>query len=197
MTSSAAVAASTAASTVPAAVALAFKGKSPGAAAPGKPGAGAAAAEKKFEPVRRQPSMVKGPQLGDLVKANKGDIEKKAQAASSSLQEAVMATKIDDHVRKLQSQNSSSGLASRRKSTIDAKEINAVQQNMEGMLAQRNMRAGESVTDAVEGSWSRMTGNHLSIAQQAELAHVKNMIECLEKSLKQYRQAEQQLLMSK
>merc|ERR1712217_360766 len=106
------------------------------------------------------------------------------------------ASKIDDHVRKLQSQNSSSALASRRKSTIDAREMNAVQQNMEANLASRNMRAGESVTDAVEGSWSRMTGNYLSVAQQAELAHVKNMIECLEKSLKQYRQAEQQLLMS-
>jgi len=168
---------------------------------PGKGGAaggGAAAPEKNFEPVRRQPSMVKAPQLGDLIKANKVTIEEKAQASQASLQEKVMASKIEDHVKTLSKQNSTVGnTASRRKSTIDAQALSDVARNMEASLNSRNMQAGESVTDAVEGSWNRMQGKHLSIAQQAELDHVQNMIACLEKSLKQYRQAEQDLLMSK
>jgi len=47
-----------------------------------------------------------------------------------------------------------------------------------------------------QAMWDRMQEKHLGPAQEAELAHVRNMIECLTKSLEGYRKAERDLLMA-
>lgn len=53
----------------------------------------------------------------------------------------------------------------------------------------------ESVTESTEAMWDRMHEKHLSVAQKAELAHIRFQITALTKSLDAYKQAEKELLM--
>merc|ERR1712083_597248 len=85
-------------------------------------GGGAAKAEpaKPAAFMTRQASMKEGPKLGDLVKQNKEQITEKAEQTQKSLHDAVLSSRIEDHVNTLKKQNSMGpGRGSVRKSTID------------------------------------------------------------------------------
>jgi hypothetical protein len=173
-------------------------GKVPAGGGSGGGGGGTAPPTSTFTPMKRTPSIVKGPQLGDLVKANKVQIVEKAEASQASLHDSVLSSKIEDHVQTLRKQNSTvAEQAARRKSTRDdLANVSAMLQTAEGLgEAAASPDVGE--VEQAEASWNRMSGKHLSVSQQAELAQVRHQIEALEKSLATYRQAEKNLLMSK
>lgn len=171
-------------------------GSKPAAAAAPAAAEPAAAPEKKFDPVRRQPSIIKGPPLAELAKQSKVQIEEKAQAAQKSLQETVIAGGIEEHMKKLHRQNSTNEKrAPGRRSTVDdLKTVQAAMQNVPENLVDEVARSGVGEAEAADNAWARLTGGNLSPAQKAELAHNRNMIECITKSLATFREAEKKLL---
>merc|ERR1712050_471976 len=54
----------------------------------------------------------------------------------------------------------------------------------------------QSIAESTEAMWDRMNEKNLSPSQQAELIHIRGMIQGLEESLKEYMAAEKNLLLS-
>jgi len=130
-----------------------------------------------------------------------------------NLTNTVLAAKIEDHVQQThQTKTTDHKSTSRRTSNVgmaavlklpgmapqpkDEKESRAQQEVLHQLGHVVPDHVGDSVQDAAEAMWDRMHEKHLSPAQEAELAHVRHMIEALTKSLESYRQAEKSLLMS-
>merc|ERR1712087_767246 len=128
--------------------------------------------------------------------ANKDSITKKAGETTAKLHSAVLEAQVDKVVESRQKEATVSKTTSRRKSTIED------QKNLAAILSKAPVGAYEGkadagVTENVEGAWNRMSGKGMSPAQEAELKHVRNMIDSLTKSLEQYKQAERDLMSGK
>ena len=54
--------------------------------------------------------------------------------------------------------------------------------------------AAEGHADAAEKHWNQMSGAHLTASAEAELAHVRKMMEALQGSLAAYKKAEQEIM---
>merc|ERR1711920_672012 len=113
----------------------------------------------------------------------------------ASLHETVLAQKIEDHVQSISKQNSNAGQVLKRRSTVkDMDKVADLMKNLPAQMGNRQAEASAGVASAMEANWSRMNGSNLTAAQQAELAHVRNMIDSLTKSLEQYKKAENEIL---
>merc|ERR1712039_364862 len=163
--------------------------------------AGGAAAPQAGRPaaVARKPSIIKDPPkggLGGLVAANKEAVTQKATETTDKLHQAVLADQVDKVVEKRKEENTVQRTASRRKSNVaEAKDLAALLSK--APVAAYEGKADAGVTENVEGAWNRMSGKGMSPAQEAELKHVRNMIDGLTKSLEQYKQAERDLMSGK
>mmetsp|Transcript_62803 Transcript_62803/g.141862 ORF Transcript_62803/g.141862 Transcript_62803/m.141862 type:complete len:839 (-) Transcript_62803:161-2677(-) len=164
-------------------------GSSPAAAAP------AAAPAVEFTPPQRRPSQIIGMPLRSL---SKQDIEGKAEDARQKLANAIMSSRIEDHVKALHTSGPPEAkITSRRMSHSSTGGLpGAIKMpGMDHMGHVPPPKCGDSVAEASEAMWNRMTAKGLGPAQEAELQHVRNMIEALSKSLESYKKAEQDILM--
>jgi len=175
---------------------LKIAGKTP--AGKGGAGGGGSPAPKMV----KKASIIKDPPkggLGGLVAANKSAVTEKAEETTAKLHAAVLEAQVDKVVENRQKEAAEAAVSktsSRRKSTIQD------QKNLAAILSKAPVGAYEGkaeagVTENVEGAWNRMSGKGMSPAQEAELKHVRNMIDSLTKSLEQYKQAERDLMSGK
>jgi hypothetical protein len=127
----------------------------------------------------------------------KAEVEKRAEQKRNSLMQSVTSQQIDEHVtagsKKRQSQ---------------------IAQNAAGLLAALKQKQGhaastesdlhevghvapdtDSIAERSEKMWDRMLEKGLTPAQEAELAHIRNMISALQSSIDHYRKAEKAILM--
>lgn len=117
----------------------------------------------------------------------------------NSLVSSVMGSKIDEHVQRGMP---SPGIAFAAAAVARQRAATAASSTLEDPRTRDELGlvppegVGDSVAAASEAMWDRMHEKHLSPAQEAELAHIRHMIDALSRSLESYREAEKALLMS-
>jgi hypothetical protein len=115
------------------------------------------------------------------------EVKRKSLNLKESLANALMARKIDDHV-----QSSSTT----RRSSKDLSQSGCLQdEKTRNEIGHVVLTRSDSVQDRAEEMWNRAHEKHLTPSQEAELAHIRHMIEALTKSLATYKQAEKDMLM--
>mmetsp|Transcript_41888 Transcript_41888/g.66539 ORF Transcript_41888/g.66539 Transcript_41888/m.66539 type:complete len:824 (-) Transcript_41888:181-2652(-) len=116
------------------------------------------------------------------------EVKRKSNKLTESLTAAIMARQIDDHVG---SRNTA------RRGSKDLTQLGCFEDT--NVMHEIGHSAGSTKTDSVaeqaQAMWDRAHEKHLSPSQEAELAHIRHMIEALSKSLATYKQAEKDMLM--
>mmetsp|Transcript_43145 Transcript_43145/g.101365 ORF Transcript_43145/g.101365 Transcript_43145/m.101365 type:complete len:833 (+) Transcript_43145:86-2584(+) len=155
-----------------------------------------------YQPPQKRPSQVVGVPLRTI---SQEAVAQEAMKKQESLRNAVMASKIEDHVKA----KSSEKTVDESKSSIRRASVRIAPESVKD--AASKMAASvmdhlahvpppsaeeDSYEEAASAMWNRMTEKDLSPAQKADLDHVRNMIAALTKSLESYKAQEQQLLLA-
>jgi len=156
-----------------------------------------------YQPPQKRPSQIIGVPLRSIPQEA---LAKEALKKRESLQNAVMANKIEEHVQAINKQKSTDEKTApaRRASVKFSPELvkATAQSKMSSEVIDElghvpPVSHEDGVADAASAMWNRMTEKDLSPAQKAELDHIRNMIEALTKSLASYREQEKQILLTK
>jgi len=142
----------------------------------------------------KAPSAAAAPKPFVLPKA---EVEKKAEQKRASLMHSVTSQQIDEHVtagsKKRQSQlaQNAAGLLAALKQKQGHAGSTADDLHEVGHVGPET----DSVAQRSEDMWERMLEKGLTPVQEAELAHIRNMINALQSSIDHYRKAEKAILM--
>lgn len=122
----------------------------------------------------------------------KEEVAKKSEEARDKLASVIMSSKIEEHVETQQ--------AVRRRQSGRVS-VMGPPGGLAGMMDELAHVVPKSTEEAgaqerAEAMWDRAHEKNLNAVQQAELAHIRNMIESLTKSLEGYKKAEKDLMMS-
>lgn len=143
----------------------------------------------------KQPDPVKPPTI------DTSEVKTKALERRNSLAEKVLAEKLDDHVNK--NKPTASG-AMAEKVAAQAAMMKTLGTKIPGMdrevaheMAYVPPQRGdtEGIADTSDAMWARMKDDNMSPAQQAELNHIRCMIQSLTQSLDGYKKAEKELML--
>eukprot|EP00928_Gymnodinium_smaydae_P015746 TRINITY_DN15831_c0_g1_i1.p1 TRINITY_DN15831_c0_g1~~TRINITY_DN15831_c0_g1_i1.p1 ORF type:complete len:840 (+),score=243.47 TRINITY_DN15831_c0_g1_i1:165-2684(+) len=173
----------------------------------GRPVAQAGGGGYQYQPPRRQSSIaIQNQNSGGGVRPaiNAEEVSRKSSIKKENLVASITAAQMDEHVMKKKSNEAASASSLAMEAVAARSRMNtAASSTLDDPVTRDEIAhitpvcaSEHGVAASTEAMWDRMHSKNLSPSQEAELAHVRHMIDALGKSIESYKQAEKTLLMS-